>query len=79
MVAQGLARSFGMIAGRVGVEMGGLIVEFSEADLRLSEVRRFYGYIQVKEERYFGIDIASGIIKDGFKVLMSKTIDHKVG
>ena len=68
-----------MIAGRVGVEKGSLIVEFSEADLRLCEARRFYEYDQMKEERYFGIDIASGIIKDGFKVLMSKTVDHKVG
>lgn len=68
-----------MIAGRVMVqEEGSLIIEFSEGDLRLSQNRQFYSYGQ-GEARYFGVDIASDIIKDGLKVIMSKTIDQKIG
>ena len=59
-----------MIAGRVNVRKGSLIIEFDKEDLRISSEKKFYQNGDLGDERYLGIDIAPELIRDTLKVIV---------
>ena len=67
-----------MIASRVNVHKGSLIIEFNKKDLRISSEKIFYQNVALGDERYIGIDIAPELIRDTLKVIIKKTIGNKV-